>query len=87
MQQNFFHTKGGSKAFLEYILQKKSTSTNTVFCDFIKRCFQDSQASGCRCYKPYNKKQNTEWDGGKPFPITILLPETLNEQTGSKFSN
>lgn len=59
--------------------KRKSTFTNTAFCDFIKRCFQDRQASGCRCYKPYNEKQNTQWAGGKLFSITIILSQTKNK--------
>lgn len=87
--KKFLRTKDSGSSWI-YLAKKKSTSTNTVFCDFIKRCFQDSQASGCRCCKPYNnnkKKQQqikkTEWDGGKSFPIALFLPKMLNKATPS----
>lgn len=90
--KKFLHTKDSGSSWI-YLAKTKSTSTNTVFCDFIKRCFQDSQASGCRCCKPYNnnkKKQQqikkTEWDGGKSFPIAIF-PTQNAEQGNSKCSS
>lgn len=40
MQQNFFHTKGGSKAFLEYILQKKAPPQTLSFVILLRDVFR-----------------------------------------------
>lgn len=57
MQQNFFHTKGGSKAFLEYILQKKAPPQTLSFVILLRDVFRTVKLLAADVTNPTTKNK------------------------------